>query len=198
MKQKTLQLYADASDYFEKEDDGIKEIERITSNSPNAHGYGNINSAMKENLEAIIEKINTSVEEHVNAAIETGIARISQQYRQVDQANTTATTDLKAQFADLKSSVAQLHSQLGALSSDINTGDRDGSKTETCRTQPHKYGQKGPQEEIFTWKTGLLWDNNWSRKKKSKLQNMLQTQRTGGIQGLEQSTSGGQAHSRDD
>ena len=37
-KQKTLQSYTDASDYFEKEDDGLKEIERLTGNSPNAHG----------------------------------------------------------------------------------------------------------------------------------------------------------------
>ena len=83
---------------------------------------------MEENLEAILEKINTSVEERVNAAIKTGIVRISQQYLQVDQANTTATTDLKAQVADLKSTVAQLHSQLGALSSDISAGDGESEK----------------------------------------------------------------------
>ena len=35
-------------DYFEKEDDGLKEIERLTGNSTNAHGYGSINSAMEE------------------------------------------------------------------------------------------------------------------------------------------------------
>ena len=93
---------------------------------------------MEENLEAILEKINTSVEERVNAAIETGIARIAQQYRQVDQANTTATTDLKAQVADLKSMVAQLRSQLGALSSDISADDGNSAKTDTCRTQPRE------------------------------------------------------------
>ena len=63
---------------------------------------------MEENLEGILEKINTSVEERVNAAIETGIVRIAQQYRQVNQAKTTATTDLKAQVSDIKSTVAQL------------------------------------------------------------------------------------------
>ena len=86
---------------------------------------------MEENLEVILEKINTSVEERVNAAIKTGITCIAQQYRQVDQANTTATTDLKAQVADLKSTVAQLRSQLGARSYDINAGDGDSSKTDT-------------------------------------------------------------------
>ena len=121
---------------------------------------------MEENLEAILEKINTSVEERVNAAIETGIARIAQQYRQVDQANTTATTDLKAQVSDLKSTVAQLRSQIRPLFSDISAGDGDISKTDTRKTQPREYGQKGPQEERITWKTGLLWDNNWSRNKK--------------------------------
>ena len=159
-KQKTLQSYADASYYLEKEDGGLKEIERLTSNSSYAHGYGNIDSAMEENLEAILEKINTSVEERVNAAIETGIARITQQYRQVDQANTTATADLKAQVANLKSTVAQLRSQLGALFSDINSGNRDGSKTDTHITQSREYRHKGPQEERITWKTGLLWDNS--------------------------------------
>ena len=101
---------------------------------------------MEENLEAILEKINTSVEERVNAAIKTGIARIAQQYRQVNQVNTTATTDLKAQVADLKSTVAQLRSQLSSLSSDISAGDGDSAKTDTRRTQPREYGQKGPQE----------------------------------------------------
>ena len=134
-KQKTLQSYANTSYYFKKEDDKLKEIERLTRNSPNAHGYRNINSVMEENLEAILEKINTSVEERVNAAIETSTTRIAQQYRQVEQASTTSTTDLKAQVADLKSTVTQLRSQLGALSSEINAGDGDGSKTDTRRTQ---------------------------------------------------------------
>ena len=120
---------------------------------------------MEENLEAILEKINTSIEERVNAAIETGIACIAQQYRQVDQANTTATTDPKAQVADLKSTVAQLRSQISSLSSDISAGNGDSAKTDTRKTQPREYGQKGPQEERIIWKTGLLWDNNWSRNK---------------------------------
>ena len=160
MEAEKLQSYADASDYFEKEDNRLKEIERLTGNSPNSHGYGSINSSMEENLEAILEKINTSVEESVNAAIETGIARIAQQYRQVDQANTTSTTDLKAQVADLKSTVAQLRSQLSSLSSDISADNEDSAKTDTRRTQLRKYGQKGPQEERITWKTGLLRDND--------------------------------------
>ena len=109
--------------------------------------------------------LNTSVEERVNASIETGIACIAQQYCQADQANTTATTDLKAQVADLKSTVAQLPSQLSSLSSDISARDGDSAKTDTRRTQPREYGQKEPQEERITWKTGLLWDNNWRRNK---------------------------------
>ena len=63
--------------------------------------------------------------------------------------------------------VAQLHSQLSSLSSDISAGDGDIAKTDTRKTQPREYGQKGTQEERITWKTGLLWDNNWSRNKKA-------------------------------
>ena len=73
-------------------------------------------------------------------AIETGIAHIAQQYRQVDQANTMATTDLKAQVAYLKSTVTQLCSQLSSLSSNISAGDGDSAKTDTRKTQPREYG----------------------------------------------------------
>ena len=88
-------------------------------------------------------------------------------YKHSNQTNTTATTDLKSQVSYLKSMVAQLRIQLRSLSSDISAGNGDSAKTDTRRTQPREYGQKGPQEERITWKTGLLWDNNWSRNKKA-------------------------------
>ena len=103
---------------------------------------------MEENLEAILEKINTSVEERVNAAIETGIARIAQQYRQVNQAKTTATTDLKAQVSDIKSTVAQLRSQLSSLSSDISACDGDSAKTDTHGSRKRSNHTPTPQTTL--------------------------------------------------
>ena len=169
-KQKTLQNYAQAATYFEREDDGLKEIERLTGNSPQAHGYGSANAAIEENLEDILEKINSSVEERVNAAIETGIARITQQYRQSDQANAAIATDLKAQVAGLTATVAQLHTQLSALSMNSPPSNRSTPQTNARNDKKpnERRGpfQKGRTEDRITWTTGLLRDNDWNRTKK--------------------------------
>ena len=60
-KQEAVQDYAAATTYFEANDDRLKEVQRLTEDTPAAHGFGSINAAMEENFDNMLEKINSSV-----------------------------------------------------------------------------------------------------------------------------------------
>ena len=68
-KQEAVQDYAAATTYFEAKEDGLKEVQRLTGDTLAAHGFGSTNAAMEENFDNLLEKINSSVKERVNAAV---------------------------------------------------------------------------------------------------------------------------------
>ena len=49
-KQEAVQDYATATAYFEAKEDGLKEVQRLTGDTPAAHGFGSINAAIEENF----------------------------------------------------------------------------------------------------------------------------------------------------
>ena len=115
-----------------------------------------------------MEKINSSIEQRVNAAVQAGINQNAKQY---DQANTVSTIDLKAQVDDLKANISKRHSQISTLSSNIGTGDNKNQNPNTRnRNRIGNQGnvQAGGPADKTTWTTDLLFSNDWTRAKLRK------------------------------
>ena len=166
-KQEAVQDYAAAATTFvEAKEDGLNEVKQLTGDTPVAHGFGNINAVMEENFNNLLEHINSSVEERVNAAVRAGIDQVSKRYK---QASRVATADLKTQVYDLKSTVYQFCDQIQILSSNINTGGNENKNPNTSnrnQTDTQNTFQHGGADDKTTWTTGLLWDNTWTQFKK--------------------------------
>ena len=174
MEREAIQDYPATTTYFEAKDVGLKEVQRLTGDPPVAHGFGSINAAMEENFDNLLEKINSSVEERVNAAVQAGISQVSRKY---EEANAAATSDLKTQVYDLKSTVYQLRDQIQKLSANINAGGNENQNPNTSGPGPRNR-QGNPKhvhgfgDNNVTWTTGLLYSNDWSKRKKSNYESV--------------------------
>ena len=173
-KKEAVQDWPAATAYFETEDIGLKEAHRLTGDTPGSHGFGSINAAMEENMDKLLEKINSSVEERVNASIQQAISQVSRKH---EEANAAAQAELKTQVYDLKSTVYQLRDQIQKLSANINTGGNENQNPNTNGPGPtnkhmnpkHVHGFGDNQ---VTWTTGLLYSDNWSKRKKSNYESV--------------------------
>ena len=123
---------------------------------------------MEENFDNLLEKINSSVEERVNAAVQAGISQVSRKY---EETNAAATADLKTQVYDLKSTVYQLRNRIQKLSANINAGGNENQNPNT--SDPSTRNRHGNARDVHgfgadkvTWTTGLLYSNDWTKRKK--------------------------------
>ena len=124
---------------------------------------------MEENMDKLLEKINSSVEERVNASIQQAINQVSRKH---EEANAAAQAELKTQVYDLKSTVYQLRDQIQKLSANINAGGNENQNPNTSGTgTSNKHGNPkdvhGFGADKVTWTTGLLYSNDWTKRKKS-------------------------------
>ena len=147
---------------------------------------------MEENFDNLSEKINSSVEERVNASIQQAISQVSRKH---EEANAAAQAELKTQVHDLKSTVYQLCDQIQKLSANINTGGNENQNPNTSGPgTSNKHNNPKPVhgfgDNQVTWTTGLLYSNDWSKRKKEQLRVRVQTHGARGIQGLEAGTRG--------
>ena len=192
-KMEADQDYAATTTYFKAKYDGLKEVQRLTGDTPVAHKFGSINAAMEENFDNLLEKINSSVEQRVNAAVQKGISQV---YKKFEEANAAATADLKTQVYDLNSTVYQLCGQIQKLSPNINAGGNENQDPNTSdQLSTHNRHGNARDEHGFgadkvVWKTGLLYSSDWAKKQKEKLQGRVQTHGARGLQKVETGTLG--------
>ena len=107
------QTYLNAVTFFQKEEKGDREVDRLTGDAANADQYGSIQAALENGLDATVDKFNANVQDQINAAVATALATRREPVIAPEQANAikTANDELEKEIKSLKDQVNYLKNE---------------------------------------------------------------------------------------
>lgn len=167
-----------ATSYFNTAKLNQEEIEQLLGDTPRAAAYSDINAALEQNLEAVFEKFDACVSDHVTECVNEAIEAA------MDQANTATSSGLATQVEELKAKVGPLRGQLTEAIKSLknnwgrrndtsnNSNNNRGERSSAINTDDTKL-QFGRDADKINWKDNLNIDESWNRTKKQNYNRLL-------------------------
>ena len=84
------QTYKNAKAFFEAENRGLNDEQRLMGDAAPTHGFDSAALALEKGLEGVLGKFNANVEERINQAVEAGLQRLASTQQCTEAANVTS------------------------------------------------------------------------------------------------------------
>lgn len=124
------QTCANAVALFEEEEKGDREVNRLMGDAASTDQFGSIQAALENGLDAIVDKLNTNIQDQINATVAATLATQRKSAIVPEQANAikTANDELQKEVKNLKDQVNYLKKRVNELSGNGGGGDGNNSQ----------------------------------------------------------------------